>query len=765
MPFQFHRFGVNTLPRRYDKTEGATVCAARRPSLLTIGVVWCVCIAGKTAGKPPEPPGDPPAGAQSIEAVVQRTKPAMAVISTTGRDGQSRGLGSGFVVAADGLVATNLHVIGEGRPITVQLADGRRFDVTAIHATDRPADLAVIRVNAKDLPVLPLGDSEQLAQGQEIVALGNPLGLRHSVVAGVVSARREVEGQKLIQLALPVEPGNSGGPVLDRAGRVQGIVSLKSAVDQNVGFAVEVNSLKRLLEKPNPVPIARWLTIGALDAKIWKPLFGATWRQRAGRITVEGTGQGFGGRSLCLHQVRPPEIPFELAVSVRLDDEAGAAGLVFAADGGEKHYGFYPTAGRLRLTRFEGADVFSWHVLAEKSTPHYRPGEWNTVGVRLEKGKITGSVNGHTVIEWEEDGTFAGTVGLAKFRDTKAQFKQFRVGGKLAKGPQSADDLADVEKAIDKLLVGDANGSAAADGVERLRRRADLLTRQAQRLREAADRAHGQRVCEELARVSKGEDKAIDLARAALVIAWLDNEELDVDAYVREVDRMAGEIQAALPAKADDGARLAALDKYLFQENGFHGSRTEYYHRSNSYLNEVIDDREGLPITLSVLYLELGRRLGLKIEGVGLPSHFVVRHVVEKSPPQLIDVFDAAKRLSRDDAAALVQQNAGVPLREEHLAAMPKRAILVRVLNNLLNLAQSERNLPRMLRYLDAMLVVAPDDVSIRGMRAMVRLESGRRDDGVADLDWIIEREPKNIDLERLRELRRRVSEGSKDDR
>jgi regulator of sirC expression with transglutaminase-like and TPR domain len=761
MPFDLSSHPRQAPPREPRRGLTASIRAVAGAAVLTFGVIGQPGIVGAAPTKPPEPSNDESqARPESIESLVQRGKPAIAVITTTGRDGASRGLGTGFVVAADGLVATNLHVIGEARPIVVQLADGRRFDVTAVHATDRTADLAIIRVAARDLPVLALGDSDQLRQGQEIVVLGNPFGLRHSVVTGVVSARREIEGQKLIQLAVPIEPGNSGGPVLDRQGRVHGIVAMKSAVQESVGFAVEINTLKRLLEKPNPIPIARWLTIGALDPKLFKPLFGATWRQRAGRISVEGAGQGFGGRSICLYQPKPPEFPYELAVSVRLDDESGAAGLVFAADGDQKHYGLYPTAGRLRLTRFDGPDVLSWHVIQEKSSPHYRPGDWNLIHVRLEKDKIVGSVNGHAVIEMDQPGLASGAVGLAKFRDTKAQFKQFMVGGKLPNPLRPAGDLSSTEKAIEKLM--DMPGTSTASNIDLLRRRAELLTRHAQRMRDAADQMHASRACDELARLTKGDDASIDLLRAALAIAWLDNEELDVDAYVREVDRMAGEIKAALPADPTGAARLAALDKFLFHENGFHGSRTEYYHRSNSYLNEVIDDREGLPITLSVLYIELGRRLGLRIEGVGLPSHFIVRFVPEKGPSQLIDVFDAAKPLSRDDAATLVRQNAGIPLGDEHLAAVTNRAILVRMLNNLLNLAQSERNLARMLRYVDAMVVLEPDQAATRGMRALVRLESGRRDEALADLDWLLERKPENIDLDRVRELRRKISEQSK---
>src|SRR5437879_3620879 len=132
---------------------------------------------------------------------------------------------------------------------------------------------------------------------------------------------------------------------------------------------------------------------------------------------------------------------------------------------------------------------------------------------------------------------------------------------------------------------------------------------------------------------------------------------------------MAKKLAAALPAKADDAAKLAALNKFLFAERGYHGSRSDYYHRSNSYLSEVIDDREGLPITLSVLYMELARRLGLRAEGVGLPGHFVVRHVPKKGGPVLIDVYEGGTVLTRDEAAAKVRDIAGQPLREEQLAA------------------------------------------------------------------------------------------------
>src|SRR5581483_1333230 len=223
-----------------------------------------------------------------------------------------------------------------------------------------------------------------------------------------------------------------------------------------------------------------------------------------------------------------------------------------------------------------------------------------------------------------------------------------------------------------------------------LRERARLLEQQAARLRELAAAVHQKRVLGELTKVLAGKEDDIDLLHAALLIAKLDNDELDVDLYRRDVDRMA--------QGAGDAARLEALRKYLFEERGFHGSRGDYYNRSNSYLNEVIDDREGLPITLSVLYLELARRLGVKVVGVGLPGHFVVKHVPAKGEPRLIDVYDGAKPLSREEAAKKVEAITGEPLRDEHLAAVTKRAIIVRMLHNLLGVARSERDGKAMLR-------------------------------------------------------------------
>jgi serine protease Do len=728
----------------------------RLPQLVAAGMLL-LAVAGLRTEEPK------PAPAKTVEQIAETAKKSVVVVTVTGRDGKRHGLGTGFVVAADGLIATNLHVIGEARPISVQLADGKKHEVTSVHATDRSLDLALIKIDAKGLTPLELGDSDKLKQGATVVALGNPRGLEHSVTAGVVSGQREIEGRRMIQLAVPIEPGNSGGPLVDERGKVQGIVTLKSAVTANLGFAVPINALKPLIKKPNPVEMKRWLTIGALDADEWQPVFGARWRQRAGRLMVDGSGTSFGGRSLCLWQRDLPELPYEAAVTVKLDNEAGAAGLVFYADGKDKHYGFYPTGGGLRLTRFDGPDVFSWKILFNEASKHYKPGNWNTLKVRLEKGKIRCYVNDHLVHESKDDALTAGKVGLAKFRETQAEFRNFQVAKEIAPSAVPADVAARITKAIVdipaenavKPALVDALAPDGAAGLTVLRERARLLEQQAAQLRQLAQAVHRKRATDELVKVLKGKEADVDLLHAALLIARLENDEVDVDAYRKEIDRVARKIAAGLAKGADDKARITALNKYMFTERGFHGSRGDYYNRANSYLNEVIDDREGLPITLSVLYMELGRRIGLLMVGVGLPGHFVVRTAPEKGEGQLIDVYEEGKLLSREDAAKKVEAITEQPLKDEHLAAMPKKAIIVRMLHNLMGISRSERDGEGMLRYLDTILAVAPEEAADRWTRAVLRFQAGQRQGAIDDAEWLLENNPEGIDLDRVKELRR----------
>ena len=693
-----------------------------------------------------------------VEELASAVRGSVVVIKHLGRDGAQDGIGSGFVVSPDGLIATSLHVIGEARPMTIQFPGGRPLPVQEIRAWDRKLDLAIVKVDASGLKALPLGDAESLKQGTEIVAIGHPQGLEQSVVRGVVSAMREFDDGPLIQLAIPIEPGNSGGPALDMDGRVVGILTLKSVVTENLGFATPVNALKKLLDHPNPVPMDRWLTIGGLKPGQWKALMGARWTQRGNLVKVEGKGSGFGGRSLCLSKREVPETPYELAVQVRLKDEAGAAGLIFAADGGDAHFGFYPTAGQFRLTRFDGPDVFSWTILDQRRSRQYRPGKWNLIKVRVEKEKLLCYVNGELLIESSVIPARSGQVGLAQFRQTEAEFKDFQVGKKILDASIPEAEKAAIEEQIDRMEKGakvrdlDRLGESPEPSRTLLFERARVLEERAAALRQAAGFVHQEWVARELKELLAKPEKEINLFRAALWIAKLDNPDLDMQACETELAGMAVEVRKAAGEKASQEQKLTALRHYLFAENGFHGSRSDYYNRANSYINDVLDDREGIPITLSVLFIELAQQIGLDgVAGIPAPGHFLVAHTPASGPVEWIDVFDQGKSLAEKDVKTL--WGPLNPSSESWNRPATKREIIARMFRNLLGIAMREENIARTGAYLDIILALEPESAAERWTRAILRIQTGDTDGARLDLRWLRDKEPPGIDQNRVQEL------------
>jgi len=670
---------------------------------------------------------------QDTEALAKRAKDSTVIIRSADREGRLSGTGTGFVVGKDGVIASNFHVIGANRGFQIEFADGRKLEPTHILAVDRERDLALIKVAATNLVPLVLGDSDAAKPGQGIVTMGNPLGLEFSVSKGVVAAtERDVDGVPMLQVAVPLEPGSSGSPVLDsESGAVLGVLGIKSG--DAIGFAVPINRLKLMIANQRPVPMAAWKTIGALDPDEWTTLFGADWRQRAGRLNASGVGIGVGGRTLALARKNPPKTgkkPFELEVEVKLSDESGAAGLVFCADGDNKHYGFYPTGGKLRLARFEGPTPFSWNIIATVPSEAYRPGEWNHLRVRYQAGDIRCSVNGTVVIESEDKGLAPGKIGLCKFREPEAEFRRFRVARNLA--DPVAFEAADAE--LDVLLEKDAGLDALAElgpaGIASIQRRAAKLVEEAAALETLADRVHRRGVVNELEVLTKR--KEFDLIEAALLLARLDNPELETKPYLARVNRIAKTIKKG----ETEAETLDAVIEHLFTTLSFHGSVGAYGHRSNSYLNEVLDDREGLPISLSVLFVEIAKRKGLVAHGVGVPRH-----------------FNGGKKITRRDAANL----AGFPLGDEDFAVAEPVDILERMLMNLLAGCDAEEETPRMIGYLDALLVLDPEDAERRGMRAMLLAAQKRFAESLQDLDQILEQNPEGFDLRTVRTLRSRI--------
>jgi serine protease Do len=167
------------------------------------------------------------------------------------REMKQQSLGSGFIIDKDGYIVTNNHVVAGAEEIKVKLADGREFKAKVI-GRDEKTDLALLKISSlfKNLPVLPLGDSDKIRVGDWVIAIGNPFGLGHTVTQGIISATGRVIGSgpydDFLQTDAPINPGNSGGPLIDLKGEVIGINSAIIASGQGIGFAIPSNIAKNV---------------------------------------------------------------------------------------------------------------------------------------------------------------------------------------------------------------------------------------------------------------------------------------------------------------------------------------------------------------------------------------------------------------------------------------------------------------------------------------------------------------------------------------
>ena len=255
-------------------------------------------------------------------------------------------------------------------------------------------------------------------------------------------------------------------------------------------------------------------------------------------------------------------------------------------------------------------------------------------------------------------------------------------------------------------------------------------------------------------------DGEVDLAEAALLIAEEEYPGLDRSRYLGALDELARAAARRTGGETEPHAIVNALSDYLFEEVGFHANESEYYDPRNSFLNEVLDRRLGIPITLSLVYSEVARRLRLPVVGVGMPGHFVVKFVAPHEEI-IIDPFHRGLILTREDCARLVEGASGgvVQFRQEHLAAVSRKGILTRILNNLKGIYLRQKDLERALGVVERLLLVNPDSLSELRDRGLIRYRLRDIPAAIADLETYLERAPGAGDFgnmsDLLRELRR----------
>ncbi len=252
-------------------------------------------------------------------------------------------------------------------------------------------------------------------------------------------------------------------------------------------------------------------------------------------------------------------------------------------------------------------------------------------------------------------------------------------------------------------------------------------------------------------------EAALDVAHAALLVAAEEQPGLDVEDYRARLLALGVEARVRVAARPD--APLTAFNHFMFEEQGFAGNQAHYNDPRNSLLSHVLERRTGIPITLSIVYISVGRRAGLEVEGVGLPGHFIVRVSVPNSSPgevtrtTLVDPFHATLLDENDCQQRLDAVYGGqVPLADEHLRAVTAREILVRLLRNLKgNYAQLKRY-RRALAVVERILLLAPTAIAERRDRAQLLAQLGRYAEAVRDAEAYLRVASDASDAARVRE-------------
>jgi regulator of sirC expression with transglutaminase-like and TPR domain len=257
-----------------------------------------------------------------------------------------------------------------------------------------------------------------------------------------------------------------------------------------------------------------------------------------------------------------------------------------------------------------------------------------------------------------------------------------------------------------------------------------------------------------------GSDERIELARACLLIAEDAYPGLDVEGYVTEIARLALRLRTRLSRSAGAEEKVVELNQFLYEELGYSGNADHYYDPRNSYLNEVIDRRTGIPITLSVLYMELGRKIGLPLEGVSFPGHFLVR-VRMRGGMLVLDPFAGGEPQSENELRVRLERviprdaTGGIPVRDlpldQFLEPATNRQILARLLRNLKGIYRQAEMPERMLEVLNRALVVTPDSTSDLRDRGVVYQQLQCYRAALRDLKDYVAREPEAADADEMR--------------
>ena len=221
-------------------------------------------------------------------------------------------------------------------------------------------------------------------------------------------------------------------------------------------------------------------------------------------------------------------------------------------------------------------------------------------------------------------------------------------------------------------------------------------------------------------------DEDIDLAEAALLIAKNADQDLDVGRYLARIDQLAKQLSARLSQRSGDTERILSLNRFLFEDQGFGPNLEDYYDLRNSFLNQVLERRLGIPISLSILYMEVGRRIGLQLHGVSFPGHFLVKCKLSEGSV-ILDPYCGGISLSLHDLQQRLREARGGEVSRAIVAGMlvsaNKKEILARMLRNLKAIYLEKRDHVHVLSVMEWIIVLAPADASQMRDRGLLYLQ------------------------------------------
>jgi regulator of sirC expression with transglutaminase-like and TPR domain len=249
-------------------------------------------------------------------------------------------------------------------------------------------------------------------------------------------------------------------------------------------------------------------------------------------------------------------------------------------------------------------------------------------------------------------------------------------------------------------------------------------------------------------------DSQIDLAKAALYIAQEEYPELDIEEYLNALDTMAEELQERLPQTSYPLKIIQSINQYLFDDLGFQGNTSDYYDPRNSFLNDVIDRRTGIPISLSVVYLELAKRLNFPMVGIGMPGHFLIRPDFE-DVGIFVDVFERGEILFAQDCEERLRPiyQQPVQLESHFLDPVGNKQILARMLTNLKFIYINKQELLKAIAVVERILLLFPYNRRELRDKGLLYYQLGEWGQAFQDLDLYLTSFPDAEDADVIRNL------------